>query len=176
MEKFLVTLGFLILVHLSCPAQKQANVWYFGNHAGIDFNGGFPIALNDGQTYLQQGLIEGTSVICDSSGNLLFYSNGETIWNRNHQVMCNGDSLLSSYSSTQSSLILPLPGTDGIFYHFTTDAFVDHDLRFGFRFSVVDMCLDNGLGAIINGQKSILILDTVAEKLTAVRHPNGIDY
>lgn len=38
------------------------------------------------------------------------------------------------------------------------------------------MCLDNGSGGVISDQKNILLLDTVAEKLTAVRHKNGIDY
>lgn len=156
--------------------QNQANIWYFGNHAGVDFNGGSPVALSDGQTYLEQGLAEGSSVICDSSGGLLFYTNGEKIWNRRHLVMANGDSILSSYSSTQSSLILPLPGSDTIFYVFTTDAFVDHNLRYGFRYSVVDICLDNGLGAVVDSQKSILVLDTVCEKLTAVRDSSGENY
>jgi hypothetical protein len=37
------------------------------------------------------------------------------------------------------------------------------------------MCLDNGLGGVIQNKK-ILLLDTVTEKLAAVRHSNGVDY
>lgn len=172
----LLYLAFSFLDARSCLAQKQANVWFFGNHAGVDFNSGTPVGIAGGQTYLQQGHAEGTAVICDSSGKLLFYTNGEKIWNRQHQIMQNGDSILGSYSSTQSSLILPLPGNEELFYLFTTDAFYVHNLQYGFRYSVVDICLDNGFWGVVEGQKNIHILDTVSEKLTAVRHSNGIDY
>ncbi|WP_168196962.1 hypothetical protein [Flavobacterium alkalisoli] len=30
-------------------AQKEANIWYFGQHAGLDFNSGIPVPLLDGQ-------------------------------------------------------------------------------------------------------------------------------
>ncbi len=90
--------------------------------------------------------------------------------------MPNGDSLLGHWSSTQAAIIVPLPGSDEYFYVFTTDAFYGDDLRNGFRYSIVDMCMDNGLGDIKPGQKNILLLDTVAEKLTAVNHANGNDY
>jgi len=177
MKIYLFFLLIILNVSIVC-AQKQGNIWYFGDHAGLDFNTGNPVALTNGQTNLTNGIGqgEGTAVICDSSGTLLFYSNGEKIWNRNHQIMMNGDTLLSNFSSTQSSLIVPLPGSNQLFYLFTTDDFNIDNLQYGLRYSVVDMCLDNGLGAIIIGQKNILLLDTVSEKLTAVRHKNGIDY
>src|ERR1019366_3527269 len=172
-------LFFLLLIFpfLTSFGQKQGNVWYFGDHAGIDFNNGFPVALTNGQTNLaNDNMGEGTAVICDNLGHLLFYTNGSKIWNKNQQVMINGDSLLSNFSSTQSSLIIPLPGSDHLFYLFTTDDFDIDSLKYGFRYSIIDMCLDNGLGGVVSGKKNILILDTVAEKLTAVRHTNGIDY
>lgn len=90
--------------------------------------------------------------------------------------MPNGDSLLGHYSSTQGALIVPLPESDRIFYLFTTDGFYESDLKNGFRYSVVDMCLNDNMGDVVEGQKNILLLDTVAEKLSAVRHSNGTDY
>lgn len=171
MRAIIITIIFLPFL---CYSQKQANIWYFGDHAGIDFNSGSPITLTNGQTSDNVG--EGSAVICDSLGQLLFYTNGNKIWNRNQQVMMNGDFLLSNFSSTQSSLIIPLPGSTQLFYLFTTDDFDISNLQYGFRYSIIDMCLDNGLGAVVSGQKNILLLDTVAEKLTAVRHKNGIDY
>lgn len=170
----------MFFISLASFAQKQGNIWFFGDHDGIDFNSGVPISISGGQTYLggPQGFghCEGTSSICDSSGALLFYTNGEKVWNRIHQLMPNGDSLLGHFSSTQSSLIVPEPGSDNIFYLFTTDSWFQDDLRNGFRFSKIDMCLDNHLGDVISNEKNILILDTVCEKLTAVKHMNGIDY
>lgn len=174
MKKILI---FFVFIPLFCVSQKQGNIWYFGDHAGIDFNSGFPIALNDGATYNDNyPHSEGTSIVCDSSGSILFYSNGQKIWNKNHNVMPNGDSLLGHLSSTQSSLIVPLPSSSRYFYVFTTDAFWENYLQYGFRYSIVDICLDNGLGDVVENQKNILLLDTVAEKLTAIRHSNGVDY
>jgi hypothetical protein len=156
-----------------CSGQKQGNIWYFGDHVGLDFNSGVPVVLNNGQLFAY----EGTAVMCDSSGALLFYTNGFQIWNRNHQVMPNGDSLMGNYylSSTQAALIIPQPGSNRFFYVFTTDDFF-HNLLYGLRYSIVDICLDNGFGDVIQNQKNILMLDTVAEKLTGVRHSNGTDY
>ena len=176
MNKFLIIFAF---VPLFCFGQKQGNIWYFGNHAGLDFNSGNPTPLTNGQTYTDPSNscpVEGTAVICDNTGALLFYTDGQKIWNKNQQVMPHGDSLLGNFSSTQAALIVPQPGSSRYFYVFTTDDFcVDH-LQYGFRYSVVDICLDNGLGAVIPNRKNIKLIDTVAEKLTAVRHANGVDY
>ena len=169
----------IVIIPLFCNAQKQSNIWYFGNHAGLDFNSGSPIAITNGQTYSpdsQNSAIEGTAIISDSLGSLLFYTNGNKIWNKNHQVMPNGDSLFSNFSSTQSALIIPQPGSSRYFYVFTTDDYFYDNLQYGFRYSVVDICLDNGLGNIISNRKNIKLLDTVSEKVTAVRHSNNIDY
>src|ERR1035437_2119171 len=121
-------------------AQKQGNIWYFGNHAGLNFNSGSPIPLTNGQTYcpdLSSSVIEGTAVISDSSGTLLFYSNGTKIWNNHNLVMPNGDSLLGNFSSTQSSLIVPQPGSSQYFYVFTTSDFYYQNLQYGLRYSIV---------------------------------------
>jgi hypothetical protein len=158
-------------------AQKQGNIWYFGNHAGLDFNGSIPVALTNGQTYSPDGSpIEGCAVISDSTGSLLFYTNGNKVWNQNQQVMPHGDSLDSDFSSTQAALIIPQPGSSRYFYVFTVDDFYEDHLKYGFRYSMVDITLDNCLGDVITNQKNILLLDTVCEKLTGVRHTNGTDY
>ena len=170
---FLLTIAIPVFIN----AQKQGNIWYFGNHAGLDFGKGIPIVLTNGATYTPIGCPdEGTAVISDSSGSLLFYSNGCLVWNKNNQIMPNGEGLLGNYSSTQAALIIPQPNSERYFYIFTTDDFCNDALRNGFRYSIVDICLDNGLGDVMIGNKNIKLLDTVAEKLTAVRHANGIDY
>lgn len=166
-----------LFIPFFCYSQKQGNIWYFGDHAGIDFSSGIPVAITDGATYTPPfDPSDGTAVICDSSGSLLFYTNGQQIWNRNHIIMPNGDSILGHWSSTQSALIVPEPGSSKLFYVFTTDAFYEDDLKYGFRYSIVDICLDNGLGDVVKEYKNIKLLDTTCEKLTAIKHANGIDY
>ena len=148
-------------------AQNQNNTWYFGFHAGLTFNTSPP-------TPLQSTLFthEGTASISDPEGNLLFYTNGTTIWDRMHSPMPNGAGLLGGESSTQAALIVPLPNSCGIYYVFNTE---DHLTDGGLYYSVVDMCLNNGMGDVVNSDKNTLMLDQTTEKLTAVLHANGTD-
>lgn len=163
----------------SAYGQKQGNIWYFGDGYGLDFNTTPPTLLDDGQTAPSVACgdlhIEGTASIADSSGSLLFYTDGQTIWNKNHQPMPNGTGLLGGSSSTQAALIVPMPQSDTRYYVFTTDDFCN-DLANGLRYSIVDICEDNKQGDVVPKLKNILLQDTVAEKLAAVRHANGTDY
>ena len=150
-------------------AQKEGNTWYFGENAGLDFNGGSPVALIDGALVTR----EGCAAISDEIGNLLFYTDGTTVWNRNHVQMPNGFGLMGNSSSTQSALIVRKPGSNNIYYIFTTPAQVNLNGSNGFRYSTVDMSLQNGLGDVVS--KNTLLYQPVTEKLTAVRHANGCD-
>ena len=77
---FLLSLFTLIISAQINSETKRANHWYFGQGAGIDWSSGNPIAVTNGQT----NTYEGASSISDLNGNLLFYSDGNTIWNKNH--------------------------------------------------------------------------------------------
>ncbi|MCD2260797.1 T9SS type B sorting domain-containing protein [Psychroserpens sp. XSD401] len=148
-------------------AQNEANNWYFGIQAGITFNTGSPTALTDGALITT----EGCSAISDSSGNLLFYSNGIDVWDRTHNIMPNGSGLLGNFSSTQSGIIVPHPGNNNLFYVFSLAAIAEPD---GLRYSVVDMTLNGGLGDVTS-EKNILLQAPSTEKITAVTHANGND-
>lgn len=148
-------------------SQNEANIWYFGNNAGLDFNSGMPVALTDGQMATQ----EGCASIANSNGQLQFYTDGSTVWNRNHEIMSNGTGLNGNFSSTQSAIIVPKPNSSNIYYIFTVD--FQGQIN-GLQYSEVDMNLDGGLGAITTN-KNILLITPVLEKLTAVNHANGND-
>ena len=66
---------------------------------------------------------EGCATISSSTGDLLFYTDGITIWNKNHIIMSNGTGLMGDPSSTQSATIVPLPGSSTLYYVFTLDAY-----------------------------------------------------
>lgn len=148
-------------------AQREANVWYFGNHAGIDFNSGAPIPLTDGHI----SRWEGVATFCDSLGQLLFYTDGDSVWTRNHQMMQGGFDLLGHPSSTESAIIVPLPNNDSLYYLMTVDEEGGED---GVCYNIVNMKLNNGFGAII--EKNIPLIAPTVEKLTAVRHQNNRDF
>ncbi len=150
-----------------CAAQ-QNNHWFLGHFVGIDFSGGTATPTTGALETL-----EGTAAISDAGGDLLFYTEGSTIWDRYDNVMPNGSGLLGGSSSTQAALIVPKTGACGVFYVFTTQ---DHLQTGDFRYSVVDMCLNNGNGDVISGQKNILIETPCSEKLTAVPNGSGTGY
>lgn len=164
-------------------AQKEASNWYFGGtkdffnltlvnppSAGLKFNDGNVTPLMDGVL----GTLEGVATISDKNGNLLFYTDGRTIWNAIHDTLLNGGSLKGHSSSTQSAIIVPLPESNSIYYVFTVDAgaYIDTPNE-GVFYSVVDMSLDNGKGAVV--EKNNFLVGPASEKLTAVRHCNKKD-
>lgn len=170
--KTILSLLFLCALHY-CNAQnpeaKRAWHWYFGNGAGIDFSSGTAVADTNGQLYTN----EGCAAISDLDGNLLFYSDGRTVWNHLHAVMPNGTGIMggANGSSTQEALIIPKPLSPNIYYLFTTDEAENYGAN-GMRYSVVDMNLDGGNGDIVSDQKNILLFAPCTEKLAAVNHCN----
>ncbi len=168
MKRILTTFFFIIGFYAYAWAQLETSVWYFGDKAGLDFNTPEPKILLDGAL----SNLEGVASFSDSLGNLLFYTDGRTVWNRKHQIMSNGANLVGHVSSTESAIILPWPGSLSKYLLFVVDAEFGKQ---GLSYSVVDMTLDNGLGGI-TGQKNIPLEDVVCEKVTAIRHENNRDF
>ena len=167
MEKFSYSL-ILILLSVFCFGQIPGPTtnWYFGAFAGITFNSGSPVALTNGVL----NTTEGVATISDNSGNLLFYTDGLTVYNRFHGIMTNGLGLNGDASSTQSAIIVQKPDEPNIYYIFTSDNDVGPN---GICYSTVDMNGSLGLGAVIS--KNIQLKTPSCEKLCAVRHCNNQD-
>jgi gliding motility-associated-like protein len=157
-----------ILCFLSAAAAaQQDNTWYFGQKAGLKFHQqGY---LTGSLTNSQMATDEACATVSDSEGNLLFYTNGVTVWNRNHQVMDNGTGLGGNVSSTQT-LIVPKPGSATLYNIFTVDA---GGGPAGLQYSEVDMDGDGGLGAVT--LKNSQLITPTCEKVTTARHENGTD-
>lgn len=163
-------------------AQNEASFWYFGNNAGLQFNTqeNSVTAITNGQI----DTLEGCTSISDTDGNLLFYSDGQTVWNRNHQIMSNGDysagtGLLGDPSSTSSGLIVPKPNDPNKYYLFTVDEphhdnasaypnqftgvydqggsvpLQDDGFNNGFNYSLIDMTLNGGMGDVDAVEKNV---------------------
>ncbi len=146
-------------------SQTPADYWYFGVNAGLNFTIAGPVALTDGELVTW----EGCTAFSDESGNLLFYSDGTYVWNKEHEVMPHGNDLMGDFSSSQSAIIVPKPNSLNLYYIFTVDA-VENELANGMRYSLVDMSLDNGLGDIVVNEKNIIVLPLSCEKVSAVEH------
>jgi|GEM_PF-914604 len=158
---------FVLITPLIVIAQSENNVWLFGQGAGLDFSTNPPTAITSPLVAL-----EGTAVLSDDNGDVLFYTNGETIWDKNNNVMPNGSGILGGASSTQAALIVPLGNYCNKYYVFTTE---DHEGAGTMRYTLVDLCLNGGLGDVVTTQKNVLLSTNMAEKLTSVLHTNGSD-
>ena len=144
---------------------KDANNWYFGERAGITFQGDTTTALLDG--VLISG--EGCATVSDrGTGELLFYTDGVSIWNRNHQQIATG--LLGGSSSTQNVLIVPDPGNSKQYYVFTVPDLTGGDVVVtGMYYSVVSMQNPDGRLLSLNN----FLIDSTAEKLTGTLDCSG---
>lgn len=151
-------------------AQGEANIWHFGQNAGLDFNGGSPVALGNGAI----NQLEGCATISDANGSLLFYTDGLSVWNANHVIMVNGTGLMGNPSAAQSAVIVPKPNNPAVYYIFTVPSGCG-SFGNGLRYSEVDMSLAGGLGAV-TGTKNVFLTLSTCEKITAVVHGTGNSY
>src|SRR6187455_2215884 len=166
MKVYFLALSFFLLTNY-LSGQKQNNIWYFGSHAGLDFNTPVPTPISSDLVSMGS-----PSSIADPNGNLLFYTNGRVVWDRNHNIMPNGTGLVGGPASAQPALIVPFPNSNSRYYVFTTE---DNTTSGGMSYSIVDMNLNGGYGDVILPSNNTLIVDYAANKPTAILHPNGND-
>lgn len=170
--KAILIVLLVLLADIPASAQQEANNWLFGDKAGLDFSSGTPAALAGSQMTTN----EGSAVMSDQNGHLLFYTNGVTVWNKNHQPMPNGTGLLGHSSATQSAIIVPWPGKACQKYFVFTVGAVDNNVNVNLSYSLVDMTLAGGLGDVVAATKNIVLKNRVSEKLTAVRDAQGTGF
>ncbi|MBM3415578.1 MAG: PKD domain-containing protein [Bacteroidetes bacterium] len=157
---------FIAVVFAFCAKGQYDNNWYFGRRAGLNFSVTGPQVLTNSAMISA----EAAAAISDDDGNLLFYSSGVDVYDRNHQLMLNGDNLGGNISACQMSIV-PHPGNPDLFYIFTADA-IEDDFVNGYRYSVVDMSQNGGNGKVTS--KNNLLWSSCTERLATVRHSNGV--
>ncbi|MFC5271174.1 gliding motility-associated C-terminal domain-containing protein [Adhaeribacter terreus] len=178
---FLLLTG--ILLHLNAKAQKEANVWYFGNNfsspansnanvcPGLSFNSNPPLVLHNGQARGQFGFAS----MCDAAGNLLFYAGGSTngsgyrLFDRRHQAMPN--SIAATAGAWTTSPIVPWPGQPQKYFYFgETGGSFRHKACL-----VVDMTLNGGFGDVSSSSTSLPYGTNYSDPF-AVQHRNNRDF
>jgi hypothetical protein len=186
-----VTIALLLVsqYHFNAPQQAEAapplvacsaeqirateRWWYLGNRSVIDFGvsgSAQTLSLNPQNI----SMLEGSTVVTDTSGELQFYSNGQIIWNKNNQTMPNGSGLLAAPSATQTVASFPSLSRPGVYFVVHNGGAFETGGSGPLRYSEVDMSLDGGLGDVTNGVKNILLdggANTATEGLIAV--PNS---
>jgi hypothetical protein len=166
-------------------------------------NFGFALNFNNNKTKLdtfhRNFDVRTTSVsISDKNGNFIFSSNGCRFYNKNLELMDNGDSLnpspITDYLCkdryaiavdgnilAQGMIALPQADNDSIFYIFHQRA---NSTSAGFRllgiadifyYSVININANNGLGRVLIKNKE-LVRDTFEGNISATKHANGKDW
>ena len=157
--------------------EKFANTWYFGYKAGLDFNNlpqdSLPKVLTNGAMDAPAG----AGVMSDGTGKILFYSNGETVWNGDGTVMTNGTGLAGNRFNTDGPLPIKMPGSppptmpgaETRYLIFTLNSTV------GLSYSEIVIPAGGGPGTVVAATKNTPLARGTAEKLTGVFHKNGCD-
>ncbi len=182
--KYSLLLIYFFTVNLS--GQNENNIWCFGNNASLNFNTSSVSVGTSAFNGMYSGANatnEGVSAISDVNGNLLFYTDGQSVYDKNNNLMPNGSGLLGSASSTQSALIVPKPGSNNLYFVFTVDAWGGPNL---IRYNIVDINLTNGssptiYGNVVAGKKNLNMpvsfsTNHYAEKIAAIPKSNGLGY
>lgn len=186
MKKLYLFIATALLLAFWGHAQNLQNAnWYFGDHAAVTFlpNPATPTGLNNSAMHGW----ESCASVSDPTGQLLFYTDGWTVYNRIHQVMTNGFGLLGDMSNSQMAIV-PRPGYPDRYYIIAMDGSSGN--KNGLTHTEVDMAAGT-YGEVITQNKNIFFKDhnglTInsqynfqysngSEKVTTAKHCNGEDY
>jgi hypothetical protein len=176
-------------------AQMHDNIWLFGAGGGSQtpMNDSFGMTLLDFSEILMPQIIEKqqysanfqctNAVMCDSIGNLMFYTNGESVYSHSHKVMQNGNDIASGNNNggsglrmPQGAIALPYPDHDNQYVLITLEAYPTYPFGWNLFYHVIDMNADNGLGRVIE-KRVLIVQDSMTwGHVTATKHANGRDW
>jgi hypothetical protein len=164
---------------------KRDYIWLYGydsayNSTKPDFGNGI-INFNtqpkiSSFKYTDMNFNDDIAMICDTTGKLLFYTNGIYIADSTHQPMKNGDGLnpgklantnkKGGYINCQGSIILPKPNSNNLFYLIHSSLIFDTSIDGYYRgeylyYTLIDMSKNNGKGEVVEKNKILLILHRI---------------
>jgi gliding motility-associated-like protein len=169
---------FLFIVFVLTLIYSQAqinNIWTFGVNARLDFVNGLN-PPNVGSSAISS--YEGSASISDNLGNLLFYTDGITVYNNSNTVIQTG--LMGHWSSAQCGIIVPEPGVSvntfsNRYYIFSIPELASERARY----TIVDVNSGNPVISPANVNLTLPDHNTAqftTESITVARHCNGIDF
>ncbi len=167
--------GFQVNSPVNYCVPKTTNTWLFGSNAGIDFNCSPPKPILRSRA----SFAEGTGCVSDNMGNLIFSTDGNTVYDKNYDVMPLGLINAAGVQPAQPVIVVPDPANANKYYLFTTPS---PNGAGPLYYSVLDITLPgngtvaNPLGDIVAGQIKLSLLDSAIQSITAIRHCNRKDF
>jgi len=144
---------------------REGETWCFYSNIKLQFHGG-SISQSDLPAVLSFG--KGCASISDNNGNLLLFSDGMKLWDKNSNLL--SGTLDGDLGSTQSSLIVPNPMGNQQYYIFTTHLLYPPPLNTkGLNYSTIDLSIASGIDTLPVKR----LLNETPEKLTGIKHLNG---
>ncbi len=122
----------------------------------------------------------------DSTGNLIFFTDGLRIYDRFNEIMENGDTINpgpiwnnsqnDGYLSARPIFALPKPAGDSIYYLFHSGSALGNATVIAefLYYSVIDMKANNGNGKVM--EKNVVMMEGDLMWPAAVKHGNGRDW
>jgi hypothetical protein len=145
------------------PLNNTESNWYFFNKNALSFSTGVPVYnnsafINNTFNLGDSGITnESSAVQSNATGNLLFYTDGKILWNKNHQQVTN--ILKGNYSTLNGVVIVPNPGNSSQYYVFTND--ITHGgtgplvtFRRGLNYTKVQVDANN-IATLVTGQVNV---------------------
>ena len=190
MKKLSIFILIILISNFLGAQQLINNNWYYGYGAGLNFNTSPPTSI----VGMYSVSNEASNAVSDrNNGNLLFYTNSDTVYDATHSPMLNGMNLIGGgHSSYQGVISVPDPGDSNRYFMFSVG-----DAQYGgtpptpanwlppyggFAYHIIDMTLNGGNGDVaVRDQLIKQIYDTSAgkwfeQRVTAAPHCNGSDY
>ena len=169
-------LFFIFLFCSQLDAQEENNNWFLTTGLHLNFNtvitgpGGTP-EVTDARVPSYSISSSNFVAVSDENGDLLFYSNGQSIWNANHEPMLNGEKLVSITGGFDIKEAVACCKSCDKYYVFYQVAISG---QFGsLRYCEVDMNGDNGLGEVVLASKDTPLGSFAYRAFEVISAPNG---
>ncbi len=124
-------------------SQNRDNNWFFGSLLGMQFSGSGMSIIPAGTSPIYSPYAA-ASYSDPLTGALMFYTNGSIVYNRNHQMMPNGD-FINGDALAIHCYIVPHPGNPDQYFILSSSPQGNT-----LYYALVDMRMNGGLGGVVS--------------------------
>lgn len=174
----LILLTFVLLTVKNVFAQEKAQKWYFGYRTGLDFSKGRPFVIRGESGVTRQKGIQNewrsienecSVMMSDDEGNVIFFSDGSTVWDSKFKTV---NLILESSSSHAQMHALKLPRSNSKYLIFNPSGLKDQVT--GWDYSVLDASEPLNIKVVKANEK--IVKGPFMQASTVVPHCNGTDF
>lgn len=182
MKHIYLILSLCCVVGISAQVNQNAN-WMLAEQGGLNFMASPPTTLTSNISAM--GAAFSSASVSDQQGNLLFYTDGFTVWDESGSVMPNGTDLKGQGGDFNQNIVI-VPNPDNIDKYYIVYISVG-DGATGTLNGLLYSEVDTALGIVNAATRDTPLNDDNGDpidafnpinygKITSARHSNGMDY